>query len=580
MTLEIGTGRRGKRLLLTDNERARHIHVLGAIGTGKSKLLEAMIRQDIARGRGLCLIDPHGTLVDSVEAWCAASGLGRVRRIHLIRPGDDEFVPGFNPLRMVPGEALSVRVDAMVAACAQAWGVRDMGETPRLEKILRATFYALSVRGLTLAEGPDFLRASDPEGLRHRLSLDLPDPVFQTTWDELNDMPRKEFAEHVESTITRLSRFLTAPAMRLVVGQLEHAIDFRAAMDNGEIVLVSLGARSAFSYENARVLGTLLINDLFLTALGRDERVARRRPFTLYVDEAYDFLSGDIERILDQTRKFGLHAVLAHQRVGQLKERGEGIYNAVMGGTQTKIVLGGLSDDDAAIMAREIMRGDIDLERPKRGLTMPVVVDEVPFWLESESSTEGSATSRSVTHSVVTTEGSSTATSTSTTYTARENDEPEQRTVAEGASESEAASYATAEGIAISEGYSHSHSRTRGRSQTLRPVREERPTQLYSLDESLHLAQLKLRNLPDRAAIVKRRGKRTIRVQTSEVKSVLKLPRTVARFRTLVCERSSYLVPLADAEAEIQQRRFRLSRLAEEPVSTQPEPPLKDEGWG
>jgi Type IV secretion-system coupling protein DNA-binding domain len=576
MTIAIGTTRRGKRLVLSDTERARHIHVLGAIGTGKSKLLEAMIRADISRGRGLCLIDPHGTLVDSIEAWCAARGLGRIRRIHLIRPGDDAFVPGFNPLRIIPGEALSVRVDAMVAACAQAWGVRDMGETPRLEKILRATFYTLSVRSLTLAEGPDLLRASDPEGLRRRLSIDLPDPVFQITWEELNEMPRREFAEYVESTITRLSRFLAAPAMRLVVGQSGHAIDFRAAMDNGEIVLVNLGARSAFSYENARVLGTLLINDLFLTALGRDERVARLRPFTLYIDEAYDFLSGDIERILDQTRKFGLHAVLAHQRIGQLKERGDGIYNAVMGGTQTKIILGGLSDDDAAIMAREIMRGDIDLERPK--ITMPIVVDEIPFWLESDSSSEGWGTNRSTTYSITATDGITTSIGTGTTYTAGENDVPEQRGLSESASE--ATSHITAESFAVSDGYSRSGSRTTGRSQTLKPVREERAVQFYSLDESLHLAQLKLRNLPDRAAIVKRRGKRTVCIETAEVSGVLKLPRAVARFRALVAERSPYLLPRDAAELAIQERRRRLSQLAKEPPPPSPTPPLKDEGWG
>jgi hypothetical protein len=576
VTLSVGTGQGGEPVTLTSGERARHIHILGAIGTGKSKLLEAMIRQDIASGRGLCLIDPHGTLAEGIEAWCAVRGLGRIRRIHIIRPGDDAFVPGFNPLRMVPGEALSVRVDAMVGACAQAWGVRDMGQTPRLEKILRATFYALSARGLTLAEGPEFLRASDPEGLRKRLSMDLPDPVFQATWDDLNEMPRREFAEYVESTITRLSRFLTAPSMRLVVGQQEHAIDFRAAMDNREVVLVNLGARNAFSYENARVLGTLLINDLFLTALGRDERVARERPFTLYVDEAYDFLSGDIERILDQTRKFGLHAVLAHQRIGQLKERGEGIYNAVMGGTQTKVVLGGLSDDDAAIMAREIMRGDIDLERPK--ITMPVVVNEVPFWLESESSSESWGESRASTRSATTSEGNTTSTGSTLSYAALEGEEPEQRALAESAAE--AVSRMSAEGFATTDGSSRSESRTRGRSQTLRPVREERPTQFYSLEECLHLAQLKLRNLPDRAAVLKRRGKPTVEVRTPDVNGVLKLPQALSRFRALVCERSSYLVSLPDAEAEIEERRARLLRLAGEPLPTQSSPSLKDPEWG
>lgn len=554
--LTIGTTRRGRPLALTDAERARHIHVLGAIGTGKSKLLESMIRQDIARGRGLCLIDPHGTLADHIEEWCAARGLGRIRRIHLIRPGDDALVPGFNPLRTVPGEALSVRVDAMVAACAQAWGVRDMSETPRLEKILRATFYALAVRGLTLAEGPALLRARDPDGVRRLLTEGLPDPVFQITWDELNGMPRKEFAEHVESTITRLSKFLSAPALRLVVGQREHAIDFRAAMDGSEIVLVNLGARSAFSYENARVLGTLLINDLFLTALGRDEHTAARHPFTLFVDEAYDFLSGDIERILDQTRKFGLHTVLAHQRIGQLRERGEGIYNAVMGGTQTKIVLGGLSDDDAAVMAREIMRGDIDLERPKRGITMPVVVDEVPFWLESESHTEGATESRASAESFATSETTGLSESTAQMFQSLVEANPELTGLVQ--TMSEARSTTTTTGYGASEGYATSASHTAGRAQTLRSVREERPTQFYSLEESLHLAQLKLRNLPDRAAIVKRRGKRTVRVETAEVKAVFTMPRAVERLHAQVSQKSAYLAPRAAVEAEIETRQKRL----------------------
>jgi len=118
--LTIGTTRRGKPLKLTDKERSRHIHVVGSVCTGKSKLLEYMIQQDIAVGRDLCLVDPHGTLVESLERWCAVRGLGNIRRIHVIRPGDEHFVPGFNPLRTVPGESLSVRVDAMVAACAQA----------------------------------------------------------------------------------------------------------------------------------------------------------------------------------------------------------------------------------------------------------------------------------------------------------------------------------------------------------------------------------------------------------------------------------------------------------------------------
>jgi len=556
MTVEIGRTKRGSRVVLSDHERARHVHIIGSIGTGKSKLMESMIRQEVVHGRGLCLIDPHGTLVDAVEQWCATSGLGSLRRIHVLRPGDEAFVPGFNPLRSVPGESLSVRVDTMVDACAQAWGVRDMSDTPRLEKILRALFFALSARGLTLAEGPALLEAADPEGVRRNLTSDLPDPIFQITWNELNGMSRRDFAEHVESTHTRLSKFLTAPALRLMVGQREHAIDFRAAMDQGDIVLVNLGSRTAFSPQNARVLGTLIVNDLFLTALGRDEKVAKRRPFTLYIDEAYDFLSGDVERILDQTRKFGLHAVLAHQRIGQLKERGEGIYNAVMGGTQTKIVLGGLADDDAEIMTREIMRGDIDLQKPKPGISMPVVVDEEPFWLDSESTSVGHTSSWSTTESYSQGIGSGASSSTADSYFVTDNIDPELR--GQVLSRSETSSSTLTTGSSYSTGGSESHARTTGRSQTLKSVREERPTHYYSLEESLHLAMLKIRNLPDRTAIVKRRGKRTVQVKTPDVKAALDVPKVVARFRERAATKSPYMARAAAVEAELVARRKRI----------------------
>ncbi len=570
--VDIGTTRRGTRIRLTDAERARHVHVVGASDMGKSRFLEAMIRQDIVKKRGLCLIDPHGTLAERVEAWCASRGFGRIRRIHLIRPGDDALVPGFNPLRAVEGEALSVRVDAMVAACAQAWGVANLDDTPRLEKILRVTFYALSVRSLTLAEGTALLQAGDPYGIRAKVIENLPDPEVQIVWDELHRMPAREFAEHVESTITRLSRFLMADAMRLVVGQQAHAIDFRQAMDNDEIVIVNLGARNAFSYENARVFGTMLINDMFLTALARDEQVAKRHPFTLYIDEATDFLSGDIPRILDQTRKFGLHAVLAHQRVGQLKERGgQAMHDAVMGGTQTKVVFKLESDDDAAIMARQVMRGDIDLERPKKGSMMPVVIDEVPFWLESESESEGGSTTTSYTRSYSVSEGSTETTTSSEGYTVRAGEESETRSINEGTGDG--ITRATTEGFAFGDSEGRSWSRSTSRHQTLKPVRVERATQFYSLDESLHLAQLKLTHLPKRIFIMKGERKRTTRLTTLDVVDPPKLPGILARFRTLIAERSPYLLPRAAAEAEIAARRAALGIGA--PSGTTEPPPFE-----
>jgi len=86
MSLTLGTTKRGK-LRLTDEERSWHLQVLGGSGRGKSSLLESMIRQDILALRGLCLIDPHGTLADDILAWCASRRVNEARKIHVIDAG-------------------------------------------------------------------------------------------------------------------------------------------------------------------------------------------------------------------------------------------------------------------------------------------------------------------------------------------------------------------------------------------------------------------------------------------------------------------------------------------------------------
>jgi type IV secretory pathway TraG/TraD family ATPase VirD4 len=458
----LGRTRRGRPVQLSAEERARHIQVVGASGFGKSNLLDSMLREDIKGGRGLCLIDPHGTLADSVIRWCAATGMDRHRRIHVIQPSDAEWSVGFNPLRRQGDIEPNVRVDAMVAACAQVWGGEDSNSTPLLKKCLRAVFYALLVHDLTLADA-QFLTAVNNARVRRSLTDELPDLAFSATWRDFHALSPREFLDPFSSTNNRLLEFLSSPVIRRIVGQQRQTLDFRAAMDKSEIVIVNLKHGGGFSRDNARVLGTLITSELFLEALARDPAVAKRRPFTLYIDECYDFLTSDIENMLDQTRKFGLHLVLSHQRLGQIKRRSESIYNAVMTGAQTKVVFGGMSHEDADLMADEIMRTSINLERPKRVLDKPVVVDEVPFWLESESWSESESITRGESDSTSWTGSVGGSGSTSETYDLNGN--------ILGSSGGVGSSWGATEGG----GYSSSRSETRGtghtqgRSQTLKP---------------------------------------------------------------------------------------------------------------
>ena len=558
MSLTLGRSRRNA-VVLTDDERSRHVQAVGASGTGKSKLLEGMIRQDILRGRGLCLIDPHGALVDDIVAWCASRNLHTHRRIHVIRAADSAWSVGFNPLSLEDGGEPSVRIDAVVHACAQVWGGTDMNATPRLKRTLRAVFYALATRGLTLTEAPSLTTASLSR-VRHELTGDLPDYVFHQLWEDFNGLSRREFVEVFESANNRLTEFLASPVIRRILGQRQHTLDLRSVMDRGDIVLISLLPSGGLSHDNTRLLGTLLTSEFFLRAVERDVAYAARHPFTLYVDECYDYLTSDIERMLDQTRKFGLHLVLSHQRLSQLRQRSEAVYSGVMTGAQTKIVFGGLADEDAEVMAREVFRSSIRLERPKHVLDKLVVVDEVPYWLESESETAGAGQTYST--SEATSWSTTTASSLNVTDRLSVNDEALGYQVAEG--ESEAQTRGGTSGY--TEANTRSRSTTRGRAQTWKPVRQWMPTALYSLEEELHLAIVKLRELPKQAAIIKRRGSLPVRFVPESVVSPLVRPERIGAFVEESRTRSAYMMPAAVVDAELAGRGADKARDGTEPI--------------
>ena len=182
-----------------------------------------------------------------------------------------------------------------------------------------------------------------------------------------------------ESTLNRLTAFLAPPSVRRIVSQAARH-RFLECMNRGDIILLNLNPGHTMSEQNARLLGTLFVNALFANARTRG---VGKRPFYLVVDEAYRYLTEDVEKILDEGRKYGLHLVLAHQRIGQLEAAGENILSAVMGMARTKIVFGGLTPEEAEIMESFLYMGTYDLQRVKPELTTPVTTRHEVVWLRN-----------------------------------------------------------------------------------------------------------------------------------------------------------------------------------------------------
>jgi hypothetical protein len=305
------------------------------------------------------------------------------------------------------------------------------------------------------------------------------------------------------------------------------------------MLLVNLSASGRLSDDNARLLGTLLVSDLFLKAR---RRPPRSRPFYLYIDECSLFINEDVARILDEGRKFGLHLILANQHLSQLRAAGDKVYSAVMTNAQTKVVFGGLTPEDARTMAELVFIGEHDLEESKVRFEKPAVTGYIRTWLESRSRSESAG-------------------QTSSTSSA------ETSPVVEGVEEDEPVSIVRSSG----EGLSYGASSSRGESESLMPVLQYLPSTAYSLEEQIYRSMALMVNQPTQRAIVKLPGEVSRRVTTPYVAEAVARDERVAAFKARAFEKTPFAQLRAPAEGEITKRQFELRKKAK--AYTSPDDP-------
>ncbi len=538
--LDLGRDINRRPQRLTPEERATHMHVLGASKKGKSRFLESLIRQDIRHGHGVCVIDPHGTLYDNITRWCARVGIGKSRHIHLIDPNDLDWTVGIDPLRCEDPNDLPYVVDSLVSACAQVWGGEDVNRTPLLKKCLRVVFYALAEKRLTLSDAIRLTTVSDPEAFRERVTGSLDDPIYLAVWEDLKQLRPKEFAETFASTNNRLIEFLGNPILRRMFSIKDGALDLKTCMDEGHVVLINLQPKR-ISRDNGRVVGTMITSALFALALQRNKDTSEKHPFYLYIDECYRYLTEDIEAMLDETRKYGLHVCLAHQRLSQLDRYGEHIRNAVLTNAQTKVVFGGLADEDADPLAREILRESFNYNRPKELLDKPVVTGYRQVWTRHFANARGEGYSEGSSSMAGHASGASMGEMVGQMHDDEGNPIGLQRIgISEGSSD------VTSSASGHFAGSSHSTSTSEGLSEGFLPVLEMMHSAVEGEAEILHRAILQLRKLPARTYFLVRPEMPVTIVKTPTTDDARVLPSHITSYIETVRERSPFLLAAID----------------------------------
>jgi type IV secretory pathway TraG/TraD family ATPase VirD4 len=332
-----------QRFGIKRNDRLSHIHVIGKTGAGKSTLLETMMLQDIHRGEGFTLLDPHGDLVERI-----AQSIPRHRRKDVIYfdPSDPKQPYGYNPLKRVGPDKRSLAASGILEVFHKTWGERAWGQ--RMEHILRnALLLLLEQPEATLA---DLLTLFRDETFRANAVKHCANEQVRNFW--LYEFPKlgRSSTEAVAPIQSKVSAFLSDPTLCHVLTTPQQPIHIRKLMDEGKIVLVNL-AKGKLGEDSASLLGGLLMTTIGLAAFSRaDTSEPDRRPHWLYIDEFQSFTTQSLANMLSELRKYKVGMVLAHQYLHQLDPD---IRNAVLGNAATLIAFR-LGAQDAAAIAKEL----------------------------------------------------------------------------------------------------------------------------------------------------------------------------------------------------------------------------------
>jgi len=305
----------GKRTVIQQPERVRkrHTAIIGLIDKGKSVEMANMALDDIRKGRGVGVIDRHGTVIERIIREIGEEYVPKTLYFSLL---DKEYVPCYSTCI---GKDIYKVVDDNVNRFKNLYPANAWGHG--IEDMLRHCFYAIVSAGLPLAAIRILLSPnSEGENLRVYILPFLKNKEEELFWTEnFRHLP-------VERVSSKFTLFLQPEMTRRAFSQKESKFAFRDIIDNKRIFLADLKA-GVIGNDLADVMGSSLFSSFFDAAMSRmdlinddslDSEIGT--PFNLYIDEFYRYPAKSLEHSLRELRKFNLRLIIALQQKQYMSE--------------------------------------------------------------------------------------------------------------------------------------------------------------------------------------------------------------------------------------------------------------------
>lgn len=316
-----------REVYLTQEDRRRHLYIIGQTGTGKSSLMKRMIEQDLKNGHGLCVIEPHG---DFAEHAMSVIPKERAKDVVYFNPADLERPLGLNILEFDPKhpEQKTLLINELLAIIDKLYNLKETGG-PLFEKyfknsclLLMDDFQADPTNESKIPILADISRVLVDDAFRKDKLSRESDPLVRQFW---NLEAEKAGGESALSNMapyisSKIDTFVSSEFLRPIINQKKSSIDFRSIMDDKKILIVSL-SKGRIGETNAQMLGMMVVTKLLASALSRvDIPEEERKDFYMYMDEFQNITTESIATILSEARKYRLSLTLAHQFIKQLQE--------------------------------------------------------------------------------------------------------------------------------------------------------------------------------------------------------------------------------------------------------------------
>lgn len=327
---------------IKNDDRRKHAYIIGKTGAGKTTLIANMAIDDIRKGRGVGIIDPHGDLSELILDYIPKR---RMNDVIYLEPFDQNRTFYLNVLETRNNQQKDLVTSGIVSIFyklyKESWG-------PRLEYILRNVI-------MTLIETPnatlvDVLKLLSDRGFREKTLSVIKDPVIKDFWEkEFARMPDSLKAEAISPIQNKVGQFVSSKFIRNIIGHPKSTINLEEIMNEGKILILNL-SQGKLGEDNASLLGAMIITQIQLAAMNRSfMKEEERKDFFLYVDEFQNFATGSFVKILSEARKYRLALTLANQYIDQLELP---VQKAIFGniGTLISFVVGA---SDAYLLMKE-----------------------------------------------------------------------------------------------------------------------------------------------------------------------------------------------------------------------------------